>query len=194
VNDPIEKFETWWRMAKANSPLSQKSAVCLSTIDQSGYPSGRFVDLKSVSRDGFVFCTYLDSKKGREIELNNKVSMTMWWDHVGLQVRVVGNAKTLSEAEAERFWRTRNREAQITTTSCRQSQALADEADMLSFFEKTKHEYEGREVPKPQGWGGYIIEPVTIEFLTFNENRLHLRELFSALGENNEWTKVLLQP
>jgi pyridoxamine 5'-phosphate oxidase len=189
---PIRKFESWWEEATAKSPLSQKSAVCVSTINSEGFPEGRFVDLKEVNDDGFVFCTYLDSNKGQHIQNNPKVSLTAWWDHVGYQVRVIGNAEKIANSMACKYWHTRKREAQLTTSSFEQSQPLASETHLVKQFEATCLKMKGKDIAKPNNWGGYLIKPVSIEFLTFNENRLHLREVFK--NQDGVWVKSLLQP
>ncbi len=192
MENPIEKFQSWWNKAISNSPLQQKSAICISTINEQGFPSGRFVDLKSVDENGFVFCTYLDSAKGKHIQHNPKVAMTIWWDHVGYQVRVIGEAQAVSDAEAIEFWKTRKRSAQLTTTAFQQSQPLKELEELQTRMQEVSDQFINREVPKPSTWGGYRIQPVSIEFLTFAENRLHLRELFNK--KENAWIKSLLQP
>lgn len=192
MNDPISKFKTWWQEALANSPLQQKSAVCVSTIDEHGFPAGRFVDLKSVNEQGFVFCTYFDSAKGRHLAKNEKTAMTIWWDHVGYQIRVVGVAEFISEVEADNYWQSRNKSAQLTTTAFEQSAALNSEHELEKRLQEITVEYTGKIVPRPANWGGYRIKPVSIEFLTFQESRLHRRELFEL--KNNGWLKQLLQP
>lgn len=192
MDNPISKFENWWQEALTGSPLQQKSAACVSTIDESGFPAGRFVDLKSVGKDGFVFCTYFDSAKGRHIARNSKVSMAIWWDHVGYQVRVVGTAGVITAGEADVFWQTRSRSAQLTTSAFEQSLPLESEGELAARLQKASMERSGRPVPRPDNWGGYCIKPISIEFLTFRENRLHLRELFVCKGDL--WVKQLLQP
>lgn len=192
MDNPIVQFGKWWEVAKKDSPLQQKSAVCVSTITQDGFPSGRFVDLKAADEKGFTFCTYLDSKKGKEIEANPKVAITIWWDHVGFQVRALGTAEALSDEEALKHWASRSRDAQITTLSCSQSKELKNEIDLQRQVESTKKEYDGNTIPKPTNWGGYIVAPNSIEFLTFKKSRLHLRELFTLA--DGVWSKMLLQP
>ena len=192
MNNPIEKFNDLWQQALLDSPLQQKSAVCVSTINAEGFPESRFVDLKQVDEQGFVFCTYYDSNKGQEISRNPKVSLSVWWDHIGQQVRVVGLAEQISEQAAIQFWQTRSRSAQLTTLSCEQSQPLSSESALVEQFDKTKQTLEGKEVTKPQNWGGYSIRPVSIEFLAFAESRLHIRTRFTK--KNDVWTKMLLQP
>lgn len=192
MENPIEKFQQWWKQALLNSPLQQKSAVCVSTIDENGFPSGRFVDLKSVDDDGFTFCTYLDSAKGKQIQRNPKVAITVWWDHAGYQVRIVGEATPVSDADAIVFWKTRKRSAQLTTTAFEQSQLLVEEAELITRMQHVTDVFVDREVPKPNHWGGYRVRPISIEFLTFAESRLHLRELYNR--QQNAWVKSFLQP
>jgi pyridoxamine 5'-phosphate oxidase len=192
VSDPITKFKQWWHTAVDNSPLQQKNAVCVSTINQQGFPEGRFVDLKAVDKQGFVFCTYLDSNKGKHIENNPKIAITCWWDHVGLQVRVLGHAKSLCDSEASEYWQARNKEAQITTLCCEQSKTLNSESQLLEMYRAKYEQLHNIRIEKPHNWGGYLLEPVSIEFLTFRENRLHLREWYRL--EGLQWYKSLLQP
>lgn len=192
MDNPISKFETWWQAALADSPLQQKSAVCVSTIDERGFPAGRFVDLKAVTAAGFVFCSYFDSAKGRHIARDAKTAMTVWWDHVGYQIRVVGSAHVISDAEADCFWQSRNRSAQLTTTAFEQSERLTSEHELTSRLEQSSAQFADQPVPRPNNWGGYCIQPISIEFLTFRESRLHLREFFESTG--NGWVKQLLQP
>jgi pyridoxamine 5'-phosphate oxidase len=192
MENPFEKFNTWWKSALTNSPLNQKSAVCISTIDSQGFPSGRFVDLKAVNELGFIFCTYLNSAKGEQLKENSKIALTLWWDHVGYQVRVLGVAEPINENEAVAYWKTRKKEAQLTTTAFEQSKPLANEEELQFRIEEISEQYLNSEVPKPSAWGGYIIKPQSIEFLTFRESRLHLRELYTL--KEGSWSKSLLQP
>lgn len=192
MENPINQFKAWWRDALLDSPLQQKSAVCVSTIDERGFPAARFVDLKSVCDQGFVFCTYFDSNKGQQISMNNKAAMTCWWDHVGYQVRIVGHAEAISDKEADNYWAKRSRSAQATTFAFEQSQPLESEERLEIVFEETLLELEDKPIPRPVNWGGYRIRPISIEFLTFRENRLHLRECYQH--SDGSWLKQLLQP
>lgn len=192
MENPIEKFNSWWKEALSNSPLDQKSAVCISTIDEKGFPTGRFVDLKQVDERGFIFCTAFDSAKGKQIKRNPNTAITIWWDHVGYQVRVVGLAAVIEQTEANAFWETRNRSARLTTTAFQQSQPLHSEIELAERLDKATQEFAGQQIPKPENWGGYCVKPLSIEFLTFQKSRLHLREFFEK--RNEVWVKRLLQP
>jgi pyridoxamine 5'-phosphate oxidase len=111
---------------------------------------------------------------------------------VGYQVRVVGVAQTIGEQEAVAYWKTRSKEAQLTTIAFEQSQPLADEGELKARVEAITKQYINSDVPKPNTWGGYCIKPQSIEFLAFRESRLHLRELYTM--NENAWIKSLLQP
>jgi pyridoxamine 5'-phosphate oxidase len=192
MNNPIAKFTLWWQAALADSPLQQPGAVCISTIDENGFPAGRFVDLKAVRADGLVFCSDLASAKGRHLAHNPKIAMTVWWDHLGYQVRVTGFAAPITAAEADHFWQTRSRSAQLVTTAFTQSSPLASELDLTTTYDQAAARLSEQAITRPARWGGYGIKPVAMEFLTFSDSRLHLRELFQL--EASGWTKQLLQP
>jgi len=192
MSNPIIKFKSCWEKAKSNSTLKHPSAVCVTTIDEHGFPAGRFVDLKAVDDIGFIFCTNLDSQKGRDIQRNPKVGLTFWWEAIGYQVRVNGIATQIPSTISEIYWKARPRDAQITTLSCKQSQPLLSEQDLNKQFEEAKRNIGEMQIPKPENWGGFIVKPKSIEFLTFKESRLHIRELYSAFGDG--WNKSLLQP
>jgi len=192
MTDPISKFQTWWRIARDDSPLEQKNAVCVSTVDADGQPDGRFVDLKDVSELGFTFCTYLDSKKAQDIRHNPNVALTFWWEHVGFQVRVAGKASQIPNKLAEQYWHARSREAQLTTLSSQQSQVLDSPHQLIEEFEKIEHQMTDIVVARPENWGGYIVAPHRVEFLTFKQSRLHIREQFTL--NNGLWQSALLQP
>ena len=114
------KIKKIWENAKTNSPLTQKSAVCVSTIDSAGFPQSRFVDLKEIDQCGFTFCTSYNSEKGNQLSQNPKISLLAWWDHIGYQVRVVGKAVTISNDRADKFWFTRSKEAHVATPCFKQ--------------------------------------------------------------------------
>jgi len=190
--DPIEQFNTWWKDALSDSPLKQRSAVCVSTIDADGFPNARFVDLKSVDQDGFVFCSYYDSAKGNDIAGNPKTAITIWWDHVGYQIRVAGMASKISEQQADLHWAGRSPEAQLTTLVSEQSKILDSEQSLHTAVTTARAKFDSDPIPRPENWGGYVVAPQTIEFLTFREDRLHRREQFEQHAQG--WKIQLLQP
>ena len=190
--DPMKKFRLWKEIANENSPLSKKNAVCVSTIDADGYPVGRFVDLKDHDDTGFIFCTVLNSPKGKQISANPKVSITVWWDHVGYQIRILGTATQISSELAAEYWSTRSRDAKLTTLCSDQSVAQSNQTELADRLADLNLYFDNKEIPKPKTWGGYKVIPQSVEFLEFQDNRLHIRELYKK--RFGEWESCFLQP
>lgn len=178
--------------AESSSLSKHPSAVCLSTVDEHGVPEGRFVDLKNVSDQGFVFGTHLDSPKAQALAANPHVGLTFWWDHVERQVRVVGRAERLSDAAADALFAARPREAQITSWASEQSAPLLDSAAFEQRLSDTRRRFADAGVPRPHHWGAYCVVPARIEFLEFRVSRVHVRTLFER--EPTGWRRLQLQP
>lgn len=190
--DPIKLFQDWYTVARDSSPLRYPGAVCLSTVDPEGFPDARFVDLKSVSDTGFVFCTRYDSFKGISLSATPRAALAFWWDHIGRQVRVIGSAERVSEAEADAYFQERPRDAQITTLASHQSAPLEDSRALERRLQELQAEFRDAEVPRPAAWGGYRVAPARMEFLSFKATRLHERLQFRRRGTT--WESRLLQP
>ena len=187
----VNKVLNIWEQAKQDSPLAQKSAVSISTIDAEGFPQSRFVDLKAVDRSGFTFCTSYASEKGKHLSANPKLALLAWWDHINYQIRVVGNATPISEELADQYWQTRSKQAQIATTSFKQSEVWLEESSLTAHFE-AKYSTADDVVSRPASWGGYTIEAKSVEILQFKSNRVHHREYYSH--QDGAWQRTLLQP
>ena len=157
--DPIKKFETWWEIAKENFLLNQSNAACLSTINKDGFPSGRFVDLKEIDDQCFIFCTSFESEKACEIINNPNVALTIWWDHVGFQVRITGTARTIPNRDAIIHWQNRSREAQITSVCSNQSEEINRMEKLREKIDHFKNSMSNESViPKPATWGCFKVQ------------------------------------
>lgn len=192
TDDVIQLFNSWWEYADQNSPLKHKAAVCISTIDSAGFPDGRFVALKKVTDRGVVFCSSSDSVKGVSLNANPNIAMTIWWDHIERQIRVKGIAEMVSGSESDRYWTDRSRDAQLATWASVQSDPLEDVSILQENLTHIRRDFEGIPVPRPENWGGYLIIPISIEFLEFSDDRLHKRVLYSKIDSG--WDKTMLQP
>jgi pyridoxamine 5'-phosphate oxidase len=192
VNDPLELFREWHRLATATGSASRPNAVCLSTVDSEGMPHARFVDVKEVGVDGFVFCTSYASPKGRQIDGNPNVALTFWWDHAGRQVRVAGRAARIGGGAADRFFGDRGREAQLASWAFDQSDPLPAGDAGVERIAAARRRFGDGAVPRPPDWGGYVVTPARMEFLTFDEARVHRRLLYARHGSG--WELTVLQP
>ena len=188
----MDLFREWRALAAASANLAHPDATCVSTVDSNGKPDARFVDLKDVQDDGFVFCTSFNSPKGEQLAGNPHLALTFWWDHVGRQVRVLGTARRIPDSEAERWFGERSREAQLATWAFEQSAPLAKHQTTEHILDLARQRFADGPIQRPAFWGGFLVAPYRVEFLTFDVSRVHRRQLYEL--QDGEWAVSELQP
>lgn len=189
---PIEYFNTWFDEELKLSKVSIPTACCLSTIGTDGYPNARFVSLKGIVENNFIITGTVASRKGIEINLNNKVALTFWWTETERQVRVQGNATIISDNLADKYFAERDRDSQIVSIVSEQGQQLNSIEELNRQYEDMETKFTNQSLPRPASWSGYSIEPTRIEFLEFKKSRFHERKLFAL--SNGKWVMTILQP
>lgn len=159
--------------------------MCLTTVADDA-PTARFVDLKAFSSEGFIFCTHLHSPKATHLGANPHTALAFWWDHVGYQVRVVGRAARITDAEADVHFAARSRDAQIASWCNAPGRPIADSASAAALARDVKQRFKGVDVPRPRFWGGFLVIPSSMEFLRFRRDRRHERLLFERASEGSQ--------
>lgn len=190
--NPFLKFEEWYKQESSKTFVRIPSACCLSTIGLDGYPNARFLSLKTVENSSFIITGPTNSRKGLELEAIPKAALTFWWTETERQVRIQGNAFPLEDELAYKFFRERNKDSQLISMIFDQGKEVANHDDLSLAFKEAQKKYHDQEVPRPENWGGFRITPIRIEFLEFDQSRLHKRLLF--FKEETEWKSVSLQP
>ncbi len=190
--DPIEQFKRWFEES-LEAKVTEPTAMNLSTCTKDGRPSGRIVLLKGFDEKGFVFYTNYDSRKGKDLKDNPFGALTIFWPELHRQVRIEGPVKKIKGKESETYFESRPRESQIGALASAQSDVITDRQVLENNFEKYTRKYQDRSVPRPKNWGGYVLQPVEIEFWQGRPNRLHDRILYEA-GENGDWSLCRLAP
>ena len=191
AEDPIVQFRTWFDEARA-SGLPMPEAMTLATSDVDGRPSARIVLLHGIDKNGFVFHTNYESRKGRELGANPRAALVLYWQPLGRQVRVEGDIERVSEEESAQYFRTRPRGGQLGAWASRQSEQIEGRDVLEERVRGLEREYEGREVPLPPFWGGYRLLPDRIELWQHGEDRLHDRFAYERSG--GSWTHSRLSP
>ena len=182
--DPEEKLEQ-------NDP----NAICVSSVDTEGMPNGRYVLLKDVSENGFLFYTNLKSQKGKELFGSKKGALTWWSRAQNKSVRVQGSVNQVSDEVANNYWSTRKEDAKISAILSKQSEEVTSRDQLEEEFTKLKAKYAGKEIPRPDHWSGVIISPQKIEFWEATDeytSRLHNRFVFEL--QNDQWVTKRLYP
>lgn len=190
--DPVTQFRQWFDTACAESPVADPTAMVLATATPDGTPSARMVLLKAFDQDGFVFYTNLASRKAAELGGNRPAALLFWWPERARQVRIEGAVAAVGAEEADAYFATRPRGAQIGAWASPQSRVLADRADLEARIEAVRKRFEGQPLPRPAQWGGFRLRPECVEFWQGREDRLHDRLRYLATAD--DWRLERLAP
>ena len=190
--DPIEQFTKWFNDAVA-SEIVEPNILTLATASADGFPSARTVLLKGYDARGFVFYTNQQSRKGRELAENPRASLVFWWDRLERQVVIQGTVTPVPDDEADDYFHSRPRGSQLGAWASRQSTVIESREVLERRVEELEKEYEGKEIPRPEYWGGYVVKPLSIEFWQGRPNRLHDR-LRYRLSDDGAWIIERLSP
>ena len=191
AEDPIALFSEWLSEALAKEP-NDGNAMALATVDEDGLPDVRMVLLKDVDASGFVFYTNLESAKGRELAANPRVALLFHWKSLRRQVRVRGAVSAVTPEEADAYFATRARPAQLGAWASDQSRTLPNRLALEKKIAEVGLRFGLGKVPRPPHWSGYRIEPQSIEFWRDRPFRLHERLLFERAPGG--WTTRRLFP
>lgn len=189
TSDPIVRFAAVLEEAR-KTDLPEPTACVLATTSTDRRPSARVVLLKAFDSRGFVFYTNLGSRKAHELREVPAAALCFYWPPLNKQVRVEGSVELVSDAEADAYFATRPRGAQIAAWASRQSETLPGRGELEERVRDLEREYAGRDVPRPPFWSGYRLVPSQIEFWSSGEHRLHDRTLFTRTGDHWEIRKL----
>jgi pyridoxamine 5'-phosphate oxidase len=189
--DPVAVFESWLADAR-RVELNDPNAMTLATAMPDGRPSARIVLLKHADRDGFVFYTNTQSRKGEELTANPRAMLLFHWKTLGRQVRVEGAVSAVSAAEADAYFRSRPRESRLGAWASDQSRPLTDRNELLARLHALEEAYPGEDIPRPPHWSGYRVHPDKIEFWQDGAFRLHDRTVYTA--DQGSWRIGKLYP
>ncbi|HAS15746.1 MAG TPA: pyridoxamine 5'-phosphate oxidase [Idiomarina abyssalis] len=191
-SDPIKQFELWMQQAIDSGLLSDPTAMTVATVNNERVPSQRIVLLKGYDHKGFRFYTNKNSQKGQDISTNSQVNLHFAWLPLERQISITGSAIPLDSEDNDRYFHSRPKESQVAALASQQSRPVESRDVLESHYKSLLREYENTEVPRPEHWGGYCIEPQQFEFWQGGQHRLHDRYLYSKDGAH--WRITRLQP
>lgn len=189
---PTELFTVWLHEA-VEAACNEPTAMHLCTADGQARPSGRIVLLKGLMEGGFVFYTNYNSRKGSDIAGNPQVSITFFWPELERQIRIEGKAEKVSRDTSEAYFHSRPIQSQIGAVASPQSQKVGSREELDGRFQAATAQFSNASsIPMPDHWGGYVVQPGSIEFWQGRPSRLHDRILYEKQG--GSWVISRLAP
>jgi len=189
--DPIERFQRIFSDAW-EAKIKNAHAMTLSSVDEHGQPSSRQVLLKEVDERGFVFYTNLESRKGREILANPKVSLNFYWRELDKQVTIFGTAERVSDEQADAYFVSRDHDSRVGAWASQQSRPLESRARLQAEVAEVEAQYPDRDLPRPPYWAGLLVVPFYFDFWTSGAARLHDRIVYER--EDDGWRNYRVYP
>ena len=191
-NDPLEMVDQWLNEA-LETKVTDPTAMIVATATPDGRPSVRTVLLKEVVGGRFVFYSNYESRKGRQMAENSHVAVTFLWHELERQIHVEGTVTRLSPEESDAYFAMRPYKSRVGARISPQSQPIPSREYIMMRFASESLRFVGREVPRPDNWGGYAVTPSRIEFWQGRDSRLHDRFLYE-LQPDGHWDLHRLAP
>ena len=189
--NPYDFFTIWFQEAAQAEP-NDPNAMALATVGADGRPSVRMVLLKDWGREGFVFYTNLESRKGRDLRANPAAALCFHWKSLQRQVRIEGMVEPVTPAAADEYFMSRARGSRIGAWASKQSQILSDRALLDQRIAEFEEKFADGDIPRPVFWSGFAVRPERFEFWQNQPSRLHDRLAFIKEGE--DWRAETLYP
>ena len=193
-NNWLDAWNDFYEKEKELVELDPNAAL-VSSVDAEGNPNARVILIKDVSNKGFVFYTNYQSQKGKELFHNNKGHLTWYSRAQGVSIRIQGEVQKIDASISDNYFTSRDRNAQISASISKQSETVESREVLDDEFKKFADDYEGKEIPRPDHWGGVIIQPEKVEVWKSRDDyktRLHDRIVFTL--SNDQWIKSRLYP
>ncbi|MDB4180694.1 pyridoxamine 5'-phosphate oxidase [Flavobacteriaceae bacterium] len=192
-DDPMELFQQWFNEVDLEFPDLETNAMTLSTIGLDGYPKNRVVLLKKYTYKGFIFYTNYESEKGKSISANSNVCLSFHWEKAEKQVIIKGSAIRIAEDQSDEYFESRPKGSQLGAIVSNQSEVIESRGVLEKKLKTLEAAYDNKKILRPKFWGGFLVNPVEVEFWQGRANRLHDRIRYQRQTESS-WTTERLSP
>ncbi|MCI9847013.1 pyridoxamine 5'-phosphate oxidase [Flavobacterium pectinovorum] len=173
--DPINLFNRWFHEVEDFGGSGEVNAMTVSTIGLDGFPKSRVVLLKKFSEEGFIFYTNYNSEKGKAIAANPHVCLSFFWPNMERQVIIKGIAQKTSEIISDNYFDSRPDGSKLGAVVSNQSEVIPSRSFLEENLNELEKAFEGKSIPRPEHWGGFLVTPLEVEFWQGRANRLHDR-------------------
>ena len=191
--DPISLFKKWFIEVEEYDGPGEVNAMTVSTFGLDGFPKSRVVLLKQYTYEGFIFFTNYESEKGKAIAANPNICLSFFWEGMERQVIIKGKAEKVINNISDGYFESRPVGSRLGAIVSPQSTVIPSRSFLEDNLKKLESDFEGKDIPRPEYWGGYLVRPVEVEFWQGRPNRLHDRIRYQ-LQKDFSWTKDRLAP
>ena len=192
ANNAIDQFTNWWQEAM-KAGIEDINAMTLATASKESIPSARIVLLKGYDSNGFVFFTNYQSQKGKDLADNPQGALLFFWKELERQVRIDGSIEKINAKESDAYFHSRPASSRIGAWASPQSRVISDRKVIENNFLAYEEKFGIDNIPRPEHWGGYILNPRVIEFWQGRSSRLHDRIQYTHMPDTN-WKIERLAP
>ncbi len=173
--DPINLFHRWFHETEDFGGVEEVNAMTVSTIGLDGFPKSRVVLLKKFNEEGFVFYTNYQSEKGKAIAENPHICLSFFWPSLERQVIIKGIAEKTTAIDSDNYFDSRPDGSKLGAIASDQSEVIASRDVLENKLKELEVFYQGKPIPRPSHWGGFLVKPIEVEFWQGRSNRLHDR-------------------
>ena len=189
--NPLEQFNIWFQIA-IDAEVNEANAMAISTVSKEGTPRSRYVLFKDIVEDQLVFYSDYESSKGQEMEQNPNISGLFFWPELHRQIRLEGIVSQTSDEVSDNYFASRPRGAQLSAIASNQSTEIEGRETVEDRIKELEKEFDGKDIPRPDNWGGYAIDINFWEFWQGRRSRTHDR--FIYVKNDNSWEITRLSP
>ena len=152
--------------------------------------NSRFVNLKFIDNNDFIFFSNYDSPKSEEFTGHNQITALIYWNSINTQIRIKAVIKKTSLEFNKKYFMNRSENKNALAISSNQSEVVDSFEIVIENYNKSLKEDNLKECP--DYWGGYTFKPYFFEFWEGHESRLNKRDSYKK--HNSEWHHSILQP
>lgn len=191
--DPINLFNRWFHEVEDFGGVDEVNAMTVSTIGLDGFPKARVVLLKKYTFEGFIFYTNYNSEKGKAISNNPNICLSFFWHSMERQVIIKGIAEKTTTNISDGYFESRPDGSKLGAIVSNQSEVISSRIVLEEKLKQLENDFQGKEILRPEFWGGFLVKPVEVEFWQGRPNRLHDRIRYQ-LQDDFSWKIERLAP
>ena len=188
--DPYLLFKEKYEHALKEGQKAIEAISISSFNNEIGEVDSRYVNLKFISNNEFIFFSNYDSSKALAFKSNNQIAALLYWSSINVQIRMKAHIKKTPKAFNQKYFIDRSNAKNALAISSNQSKQIDSYRQVIKNYNRS---LENDDLKKcPEYWGGYSFIPYYFEFWEGHESRVNKREIFNNI--DGIWKHSFLQP